>query len=345
MNVVFRVDSSVQMGIGHLMRCLTLANELEQKNHNITFICRKLKGNSIRLINHKVIALSIDVDFRSKDVYLNWLGAEQEDDAEQTIKVIPKDIDYLIVDSYALDEKWHQKLRPHIGKIMVIDDLADRQLDCDVLLNQNLGVQEENYKGKVPNGCEMLLGCDYALLRPEFANLRERALKKRRSTKEIKNILVSMGGSDNENITYHVLQEIADDLNIVVVLGSSSPHNAMIESYARNRDIEVVIDAKNMSELMLNADLAIGAGGSTSWERCCLGLPALVYIIGEDQKKIVESLEKFKAVRIVKNLKQDMQKIVNNFTLWKDISRETQSICDGLGAKKTEMHLGNLQRK
>ena len=154
-----------------------------------------------------------------------------------------------------------------------------------------------------------------------------------------------MGGSDNENITYHVLQEIAGDLNIVVVLGSSSPHNAMIEAYARNRDIEVVIDAKNMSELMLNADLAIGAGGSTSWERCCLGLPALVYIVGEDQKKIVESLEKFKAVRVVKNLKQDMQKIVNNFPLWKDISREAQSICDGLGAKKTEMHLGNLQRK
>ena len=151
MNIVFRVDSSIQIGLGHLMRCVALADELKREGCTVTFLCRALEGNLIESVEHKVIVLEKDDDFQSDDLYLNWLGASQGRDAEQTIKVMPKMTDLLVVDSYALGQYWHQKLRAHTKKILVIDDLADRQFDCDILLNQNLGVEEkymrEEYQG------------------------------------------------------------------------------------------------------------------------------------------------------------------------------------------------------
>ena len=339
MNIVFRVDSSSQMGVGHLMRCLTLADELKKQNHNATFICRELKGNLIKSIEHRVLILPIDKDFQSDDLYLSWLGATQEQDAKQTIQVIHDNADLLIVDSYALDEVWHKQLKPHTKKIMVIDDLADREFDCDVLLNQNLASKQGDYQGKVPSDCELLLGCEYALLRPEFAAFRKRALEKRKKTQEIKNILISMGGSDKKNITYNVLQQLNDGFNIVVVLSSASLHREMIMDYVKGKNIEVIINADNMAELMLDADLAIGAGGSTSWERCCLGLPTLLFVTAENQKVIAENLERLGAVMIVRSLKDDLQMIVSNFDLWRTMSEKSQAICDGFGVKRIKIWL------
>jgi UDP-2,4-diacetamido-2,4,6-trideoxy-beta-L-altropyranose hydrolase len=338
MKVVFRVDASLEMGTGHIMRCLTLANELKQQNHEIVFICRELTGNLILLIKYPVLVLPKNDNFQSDSLYLNWLGATQEQDAEQTIKVIPKNTDLLIVDSYASDEIWHKQLIPYTKKIMVIDDLADRQFNCDVLLNQNLGTQIEDYKDKVPDDCELLLGCDYALLRPEFPNLREKALIKRKNTKVIKNILISMGGSDITNKTYDILQEVSDDLNIVVILGGISPHNKMIKNYAKSKkNVKVVVDADNISRLMFDADLAIGAGGSTSWERCCLGLPTLLYVLAENQRKIAGNLEELGAVKIVDNLKVNLQNILNNFSFWQIMSEKAQTVCDGIGVKRIKI--------
>lgn len=336
MKIVFRVDSSTKMGIGHLMRCLTLADELKNQDHHIVFVCRELAGNLIDLVKQKyqVFVLPIVKNFQSNHLYLDWLGATQEMDAQRTIKVFPKDVDYLIVDSYALDEVWHNVLRLFAKKIMVIDDLADRKFDCDILLNQNLDSQKEDYKNKTPNHCSLLLGCDYALLRPEFAKLRGKALEKREKTKVIKNILVSMGGSDNQNITYNILQQLDNKFNVVVVLGSSSPHNEIIKDYAKNKNITVIIDANNMAQLMLNADLAIGTGGSTSWERCCLALPALLFITAENQRVIAENLEKLGAVQIVKDLKEDLQAMIYDFSIWQRMSDKASDICDGLGTKR-----------
>ena len=339
MNIVFRVDSSSQMGVGHLMRCLTLADELKKQNHNATFICRELKGNLIKLIEHRVLILPVDKDFQSDDLYLSWLGETQEQDVKQTIQVIHDNADLLIVDSYALDEVWHKQLKPHAKKIMVIDDLADREFDCDVLLNQNLASKQGDYQGKVPSDCELLLGCEYALLRPEFAAFRKRALEKRKKTQEIKNILISMGGSDKKNITYNVLQQLNDGFNIVVVLSSASLHREMIMDYVKGKNIEVIINADNMAELMLDADLAIGAGGSTSWERCCLGLPTLLFVTAENQKVIAENLERLGAVMIVRSLKDDLQMIVSNFDLWRTMSEKSQAICDGFGVKRIKIWL------
>lgn len=339
MNIVFRVDSSVQIGLGHLMRCVALGDELKQKGCNVTFLCKALEGNLIELVEHKVIVLEKNDNFQSDDLFLNWLGATQEQDAKETIKVMPKMTDLLVVDSYALDQIWHQKLRPHTKKILVIDDLANRKFDCDILLNQNLGVEEKVYEGRVPRDCKLLLGCNYALLRPEFSEIRAKALEKRHQTTKIENILVSLGGSDIDNVTYDILQQLDSRFNIVVVLGKTSPYNKMIKAYAKNKNIEVIIDANNMSELMLNADIAIGAGGSTSWERCCLGLPTLLCVLAVNQRGAAERLEELGAAIIIKNLKTDLQLIIENSDYLNIMSINAKSICDGLGCKRVGSHV------
>ena len=336
MNIVFRVDSSKNIGSGHLIRCITLANELCKKKHSVTFICRALPGNLINLAEqkHLVRILPLIKTLQFDDFYLDWLGSTQDQDAKQTIENMPNNVDLLVVDSYALSEFWHKKLRKYTRKIMVIDDLSDRNFDCDILLNQNLGANKGDYQGKVLNNCTLLLGCEYALLRPEFAQMRSTALEKRKNTKNIKNILISMGGSDNQNLTYNVLQNISNIFNIVVVLGQNSPHNEMIKTYSQDKNVEVIIGASNMAELMLNADLAIGTGGSTSWERCCLGLPTLLFIVADNQIKIAENLERLKAVKIVDNLKQNLKLILDDFNFWQQMSHESVKICDGLGVIK-----------
>jgi UDP-2,4-diacetamido-2,4,6-trideoxy-beta-L-altropyranose hydrolase len=340
LKVVFRVDASIEMGIGHVMRCLTLAQTLKENRSNVEFICRKHIGNlidKIRLSGFNVHELEEFEDAKADTglAYSHWLGVTQQQDADDCIDILKaKKIDWLIVDHYALNIYWQKKIRPIVDKIMVIDDIADRQFDCNILLNQNLGAKKEDYRDKVPDNCQLLLGVKYILLRPEFLNLREKSLIERKNTKEIKNILVSIGGVDFKNITYKVLQNLDSDLDIVIVLGEKSPHSNIINNYVKNKaNIGIIIDADNMSQLMLDADLAIGAGGSTSWERCCLGLPTLLYVIADNQNKIAKNLENIGAVKIVKNFSKDMQ-FATNISNWKMMSGASSKVCDGLGVKR-----------
>ena len=343
MKAIFRVDASLKMGTGHVMRCLTLAQVLNENGADVEFICRKHEGSlidKIRSSGFVVHELEVfeETKVDNKLAHSHWLGATQQQDADDCINILKAEkLDWLIVDHYALDEEWQKRLKPCYEKLMVIDDLADKIFDCDVLLNQNLGAQIEDYKNKISDNCELLLGCNYALLRPEFSDLRGRALEKRKKTIVINNILITMGGNDNENITYDILQQLDGKYNITVALGSSPVHKDMIIDYAEGKNIKVIIDADNMAELMFEADLAIGTGGSTSWERCCLGLPTLLYITAENQRMVAENLEKKGAVVMVKNLKDDLKMIINNIACWKSISNKSQVICDGLGVKRIKV--------
>ena len=341
-NVVFRVDSSSKIGVGHLMRCITLADEMQKRGCKITFVCRNLKGNLISQIKYKVAVLPDLAAFKAEGIYSDWLDATQDQDATQTIKVINDNVDILIVDSYALKIQWHRKLRSHAKIIMVIDDLIDKSFDCDILLNPNLSIHESDYEKKVPEDCNLLLGPNFALIRPEFNSLRSKSIEKRKNTQKIQNLLISMGGSDKNNVTYDVLKELGNEFNITVVLGAASPHVKMIKEYTKDKDIEVIVNANNMSKLMFDADLAIGAGGSSVWERCCLGLPTLFYVLSQNQKRTADYLAENKVVSIVKNLRHDMQRIIRDHNVWYNMSIKSQAICDGLGASKVSDKLLRL---
>lgn len=295
--VIFRVDASVLIGSGHLMRCLTLAEELHQSGTEVCFITCNHDGNLNVLIQNKgfkLYELIQDCQDYVKDAargeYAIWLGTTQEADAAETIAIL-KDIepDWLIVDHYAIDETWEQLVRPYVKKIMVIDDLADRQHDCDVLLDQNYYADmDTRYIGKVPEHCRLLLGPRYALLRDEFRQLRE---KVKIRTGPVKRILVFFGGVDANNYTEKAIEALVTlgikDLHVDVVIGAQHPYRNEIEAVCQANHFFCHVQTSRMAELMAAADLSIGAGGSATWERCCLGLPTIALSTVDNQVKQV----------------------------------------------------------
>ncbi|WP_069473702.1 UDP-2,4-diacetamido-2,4,6-trideoxy-beta-L-altropyranose hydrolase [Candidatus Marithrix sp. Canyon 246] len=270
MEILIRTDASEQIGSGHVMRCLSLANELRQKAR-VSFICQELPGNMCDYIEQQ-----------GYPVHSNAILAAEN-----------KLIDWLIVDHYSIDAQWETTMRPYVRKIMVIDDMANRKHDCDLLLDQNLYVDmESRYHDLVPQHCKQLLGPKYALLRPEFLSARQ-TLRKRDGS--IKRILIFLGGSDPTNETTKALDAIKllnyPDIAVDVVVGASNPHKEQIKQLCASLpNSSYYCQVSNMAELMVKADLAIGAGGSTNWERCCLGLPSLVITIAENQEELTQTL-------------------------------------------------------
>jgi len=344
MKVIFRVDASLQMGTGHVMRCLTLAQTLKDNGANVEFICRKHEGNligKIRSSGFDVHELEVLEEVDYKLAHSHWLGATQQQDADDCIE-IPKveKTNWLIVDHYALDEQWQKILKPYYEKLMVIDDLADRKYQCDILLDQTFGRHQEDYSILTSKNCQLLLGSQYALLRSEFAKWREFSLE-RRSKSEFKQLLINMGGVDVDNITEEVLDELKlcnlpKDINITVVMGDLAPHLESIKSKAITLPykIKVKVDVNNMAEIMSNTDIAIGAAGSTAWERCCLGLPTIQIVTAENQNTIAKYLARNNAVKPFKDVKE-LPSIINNCNSWmRGVSEAAQQITDGLGVSK-----------
>lgn len=319
LSIAFRTDASLDIGTGHVMRCLTLADALRERGATCRFICRAHPGNLIDLIHqrgHKVIALPLPLvpntdpapqSMIDEPAHTHWLGTNWAMDASETRVALGADIlDWLIVDHYALDTRWERSLRAAYRRLMVIDDLADRAHDCDLLLDQNLGRSAEDYDGRVASRCTVLVGPRYALVRPEFPALRTESLE-RRQDPQLKRLLITMGGVDKYNATSHVLDALRQlplpvDFRIVVVMGLYAPWLEEVRMRAEQMPCrtEVRVNVSEMAALMAESDLAIGAAGSTAWERCCLGLPSILLVLAENQQVIAQGLEKAGAAKIIK---------------------------------------------
>ncbi len=302
MKVAIRVDSSIAIGSGHLMRCLTLAKRMrKEKNAEVHFISRDLEGNLHGKIKDAGFPLHVlprhSFNENLKD-YNAWLTVPQEVDAAETKDVLRGlgKVDRLVVDSYALDITWEQEMRTFADDIFVIDDLANRVHDCDILLDQNFYLDmKTRYVGLVPEDCKLLLGPRHALLREEFDEARKH-LRKRDGI--IRNILVFYGGSDLTNETMkalralQVFREAQPEITVDVIVGGSNPHQAEIRAFCNASDVRDWItyrcQVNNMADYMARADFSLGAGGSTTWERCFLELPAIVTVVAENQVKIAE---------------------------------------------------------
>ena len=352
MNVAIRTDASRKIGSGHVMRCLTLADALSELGSKVVFICKDHDSNLIHKITNfgyevKELSVSSSNDANSQLAHAEWLGGTQEDDAEKTIAAIKSiDVDWMIIDHYAIDESWHKKIRPYANRIFVIDDLGDRKHDCDILLDQNLGATKEKYQEMVSKDSELLLGPKYALLRPEFSQWREKSLERRKYVKEPKNILVSLGGVDPQNITTNVINELSKisalaDAEVNVVLGGQSPHINAVEIAAKQASLKVNVhvDSIRMADLMNQADLAIGASGSTSWERCALGLPAIIYVIADNQIGIASALESAEAAITIRGVNELSSKLNTAIQNLKNMSIKASLICDGFGVKRVSNSL------
>lgn len=320
MRIVFRTDASLEIGTGHVMRCITLADNLKKNGAECHFICREHDGNLINFIYAKGYAVHVlPFAFIAENeqfirntpqlTHATWLGVSQQQDAEQCSTILVNlQPDWLIVDHYALDINWESLLRPYYQRLMVIDDLADRNHRCDLLLDQTFGRDTADYLHRVPKDCMLLCGSKYALLRPEFSALRPYSIQRRKKIQQLDHLLITMGGVDKDNATAQVLKglrvcKLPEHCRITVVMGATAPWLDNVRKLATDMPwpTAVKVNVSDMAQLMADSDLAIGAAGATSWERCCLGLPTLMLILADNQRQIAINLEQSKAAKIISN--------------------------------------------
>lgn len=299
MNFVFRVDSSIRIGTGHIMRCLTLAEALRRRGSQVRFICREHTGSPIAILRQRAMSVTLlppprigDNDLSEN--YAAWLGASLAEDAEQTITALGgEQPDWLVVDHYGIDIEWEQSLRPHVHNVMVIDDLANRRHDCDVLLDQNYSLEGgRRYANLVPKTCTLLIGPRYALMHPEYAVYRKTQWLR---DGQVDRVLVFFGGSDPQNLTGMALEALSQSdlshLAVDVVVGANNIYKDSIARQATHRPLTRLHEPRpHLADLMAHANLAIGAGGATTWERMCLGLPTVVVTNAENQRPASEAL-------------------------------------------------------
>lgn len=356
MRIAIRVDASNQIGTGHLMRCLTLADALKHSGASIRFLSRHMPEHLRDMLNnkgHEFAPLSGIPGEKTADdnSHARWLGVSQAQDATATCQALSDQAwDWLIVDHYALDDRWEKVLRNAAKRVLVIDDIADRQHDCDVLLDQNFYADmDTRYTGKVPAHCQLLLGPRYALLREDFRRVREQVKPR---IGPVKCILIFFGGVDSGNYTSRAIEALANmsdrDLLVDVVIGAQHPHCEQIEAACAEQDFNFHVQTDRMAELMAASDLAIGAGGSASWERCCLGLPALVMSLADNQTDIAKGLDQLGACQYIGSLetvsasvmRSAIIDLLNHPSRLGALSKKSYSLVDGLGVDRLCKALG-----
>jgi UDP-2,4-diacetamido-2,4,6-trideoxy-beta-L-altropyranose hydrolase len=351
MKVVFRVDASTRIGTGHIMRCLNLAEALREQKVHTHFICRNHVGNLIPLLrreamNVTVLPVTMAPDAIHGENYQAWLGATPVEDYEQTIEALNgEQPDCLVVDHYGLDVEWERKLRPNAGRLMVVDDLANRHHDCDLLLDQNYSVEgSHRYMGLVPLACQLLIGPRYALLHSKYSEFRK---KPRVRDGRVERVLIFFGGSDPKNMTGLALDALLQiglrNLHIDIVVGANNPYDEVLQKQSANRpQIKIHRMLPYLADLMTQADLALGAGGVTTLERMCLGLPSIVLSIADNQRPGCEALSQAGAINYVGDVEsiriEDIVNAVEQLTSNPDrllaLSTRSSGIVDGLGASR-----------
>jgi len=350
MKIIIRTDASIKIGSGHIMRCLNLASRLKKVGVDVTFISRNLPGNMNSFILKKGFVLVELSKPENKQIsnfsHGKWLFVSQEQDAKETINNLQGGIcDWLVVDHYGLDQKWETLLRPHVKNIMVIDDFLNRAHNCDILLNQNYFLKNNNtYKGIVAPETRLLLGPKFALLSKEYLMAR----RKRKIHKGIINrVLIYFGSCPAQDVIEKVLEAFTliklKPLKFDIVLGAYEESQGLINVDNSMRDkIKYYTTIPSLHELMLKADLSIGAGGTTTWERFCIGIPSIVISTDENQEISAKALAKdgyhlylgpaeyLKTNKIVKALKF----FVDSPNSLKKITKIGKSLVDGKGIQR-----------
>lgn len=295
--IAIRADASARIGSGHVMRCLTLADALRVAAADILFVCRDLPGNLLHVVRaegHRVAILP-PVAGPQGDETLDW-----QQDLRETIAVLQPHapFDWIVVDHYRLDRRWENAARSLGRRIMVIDDLADRPHDCDLLLDQNYYRDlEERYRGLVPERCRLFLGPRFALLRKEFGQMKPRPRERR----PVGRVLVFFGGADLTGETEKVVRALKraefSGLAADVIVGSSNPRIEAVRRLCETMpNVTLHVQTDRMAKLMSDADLAIGAGGATTWERFRCELPAITVVTAPNQQETTMDLAEAGAI-------------------------------------------------
>ncbi|WP_102692920.1 UDP-2,4-diacetamido-2,4,6-trideoxy-beta-L-altropyranose hydrolase [Rummeliibacillus pycnus] len=336
MNVYIRTDASIQIGSGHIMRCLTLAKQLKAEGMQVTFICRNVEGHMIDYICNQGFNVQELPKIFNNNVW-GWTKENWSQDASETSQIINDNLaDLLIVDHYSLDKKWEGKLRNHTKKLMVIDDLANRVHDCDVLLDQNYYKNfQGRYKNLVPENCILCLGPNYLLLRDEFWNIKISKFQKGNQR-----IFVFFGSVDATNETEKALialQKLSKKyhFSIDVVVGDNNKNKILIEDFCKEiNNCHYYCQINNMAELMSKATFSLGAGGTITWERAFLNLPSLVISVADNQDEIAQALNDEHAIMFLgkssysneEDIYNAVEKVLKDDSILKELSMNMKKI-------------------
>jgi UDP-2,4-diacetamido-2,4,6-trideoxy-beta-L-altropyranose hydrolase len=326
-SILFVVDAGPLVGGGHVMRCLTLAGALESLGASCRFVA-------------PAPAEAILAAFAPETARTPAVSAAPVDLARA---VAAERFDAIVFDHYGLADADHREMRRN-KPALAIDDLADRPLDADIVLDSGPARRAEDYDGLIPDGARLLLGPQYAPVRPEFAALRETALGWRGGP--VARVLVSMGLTDLDGITGRVVERLrpkVSDVGIDVVLGAEAPSLASLSKIAR-RDTRIAIhlDSRNMAQLAAEADVAIGAAGSSAWERCTLGLPSVMVVVADNQRAAAANLAERGAALVVDARADDFEpaldralmRLTTDAALRRQLAAASAELCDGQGAPR-----------
>jgi len=359
MKVFFRVDSSNELGTGHVRRCLTIAKGLIDLGvRDVVFICSRLEGNIIDdLANHsfKVRIIARSPEYNLKDVQQNRvpeidrLSQVQVVDAEQTINLLNNEHpDILITDSYLIAETWENIVRPYVKSLVVIDDLANRFHNCDTIIDNNFSDISDAYDLLVTSKCRKLCGTKYVLLNQDFLSV----TNTRNPLVHVTKLLVFFSGSVELNpLAVSVVNKLTsidpDTIQIDVVVGGDNEEVIEVANSITRPNTTVFGPVPNFVQLMKNANLAIGAGGITNWERCYLGLPAIVVAIAENQVPSSSALSRDKYINYVGELTDEtpakiedlVRQFINNTVLLNRQSIICQKLVDGKGLRRVLISL------
>lgn len=290
MRVLIRADASVRIGSGHVMRCLALAGALTQQGAAVAFACRTLPGHLCDWIEQRgFVCLRLSATAVCSNV-APWYVVER-DDAVQLAETASDGWDWCVVDHYGLSAEWERQTSAICRFVLAVDDAANRAHVADVLLDQNLDWHyHADYRDLLPASASTLLGPDYALLRPEFAQLHLLAQPRL----SLRRILLAFGGGDADNETGRILgllkNVLSREAQVSVVIGAAHPARQAVLAQCVEAGYECAVQVDDMAQRMLAADLAIGAAGLIAWERCCLGLPALMMTLADNQAGIAAAL-------------------------------------------------------
>jgi UDP-2,4-diacetamido-2,4,6-trideoxy-beta-L-altropyranose hydrolase len=329
--VVFRADAGAAIGAGHAMRCIALSRAFSAGGWSVGFACTEETFNTVKAFR----ALAVE-----------RLVVEGGVDEPAAIAARWPDIDVLVVDHYGRDIAFEAPCRRFCKRVVAIDDLADRAHDCDILVDSN-APSAVRYSGLVPAACQVLVGPAYAPLAPEFRAARPQALA-RRDGRPVERVLISFGQTDSDNATEFALHSLASagfSGAVDVAIGSAAPCLASLRRYSEDHvNVRLCVDATNMPELMTAADFAIGAGGTTSWERCCLGLPGVMIEIAENQRGVMATVAEAKAgislgllatIEPEKILSKLQITLADNYGDQRaDMARKGGNLVDGLGIER-----------
>jgi UDP-2,4-diacetamido-2,4,6-trideoxy-beta-L-altropyranose hydrolase len=326
--ILFVVDAGPRVGGGHLMRSLTLAQALEAQGCACTFM------------GPPAVSALLDT-FAPGAARLTAASAEPRDLAA---RIGSEQFEAIAFDHYGLSERDHRAMgqgRP----VLVIDDLADRALGADMVLDAGPERTAEDYDGLLPEGCRLLLGPNHAPVRPEFAALRETALAWR--GEPVQRFLVSLGLTDLDGITARVVERLrpkVGDAELDIVLGQDAPSLPGLTKIAR-RDarLHLHVDTPHMARLTAEADVGVGAPGSSTWERCALGLPSVLIVLAENQRPAAQAMTERAAALVVDAAAADFEtkldwavmRLLTDANLRRQLAAASAEICDGLGAQRS----------